>query len=135
AAGMPEEMAARWRRLDGAAWNPVLEAVESGGVVVVEPGGGKSRYPAVRGDLGGSGVLAVAPLPAGAGVLGALAFGFPPGHQLGDADHRLLLAGSKNCGVALERALLFERERVARTEAENATRLRDEVLSVVAHDL
>jgi signal transduction histidine kinase len=40
-----------------------------------------------------------------------------------------------HCALATERVRVLERERRARTEAEEATRAREEILSVVSHDL
>jgi signal transduction histidine kinase len=42
---------------------------------------------------------------------------------------------SRHCALATERVRVLERERRARAEAEDATRAREEILSVVSHDL
>jgi signal transduction histidine kinase len=42
---------------------------------------------------------------------------------------------ARHCALAIERVRVLERERRARAEAEAATRAREEILSVVSHDL
>lgn len=42
---------------------------------------------------------------------------------------------ARHCALALERVHVLDRERRARVEAEDATRAREEILSVVSHDL
>lgn len=81
------------------------------------------------------GQIAVVPLPSSSGLLGVAIMGCGSAPPITVEDRRFLVSLSHKCGVALERALLLERETAARKEAENAARLRDELLAVVAHDL
>src|SRR5690606_4721593 len=67
-------------------------------------------------------------------MLGAMAFELP-GREMTEEDRELLRSCAGRCALALERALLYEREQKARAEAERAIRARDEILGVVAHDL
>src|SRR5205823_5579759 len=60
-------------------------------------------------------------------------FGAP---RIFDRDDRaFLLAIAHQCSIAVERARLYEAERRARADAEAALRLREEFLSIAAHEL
>ncbi len=55
--------------------------------------------------------------------------------RYGDTDLVVAERLAAKAALALDNARLFEAERRARTEAEEATALRDEVLAIVSHDL
>jgi PAS domain S-box-containing protein len=68
-------------------------------------------------------------------MLGALELAFgEPGVPHG-AQRDLLLTMVRQCGQALDRARLYERERQARAVAEAAVSARDQFLSIAAHEL
>lgn len=79
--------------------------------------------------------VARAPIFTDGRVLGSVRVGSKRPDAFAADDLRLLELVARDIGVAIERTRLLDAERAARTEAERAVRMRDEVLAVVAHDL
>ena len=78
----------------------------------------------------------VVPLADDEGVLGALILLRSPGQgAFGDEEAAHARAMGDLLSVAFRRALVMEEERRARGDAETAVRTRDEMLSIVSHDL
>ncbi|MBA3820480.1 MAG: histidine kinase, partial [Deltaproteobacteria bacterium] len=77
---------------------------------------------------------ALLPIAAGDDPVGALAITYDRAGAVGTADRTLRLL-ARQCGLALDRIRATEAERLARTQAEQATEARDEILAVVSHDL
>jgi PAS domain S-box-containing protein len=75
-----------------------------------------------------AGSAAVIPIQVQRRAIGAVVFGYAGWRRFPAGERELLYAVARQASLALERALLFERER-------QAVRGRDEVLGVVAHDL
>lgn len=90
------------------------------------------------------------PVKSGAGeVMGGLFFGHPDPGVFNERAERLVLGIAAQAGVALdnarlyeaanrsaeERKVLLENERAARTEAEHLSRMKDEFLAMLAHEL
>ncbi len=67
--------------------------------------------------------------------IGVLAVTYDRAHALGPSDRTYLRIVARQCAVALRRLELSLAERTARSDAEEATRAREEILSVVSHDL
>ncbi|CAN5833670.1 hypothetical protein BH11MYX2_BH11MYX2_24610 [soil metagenome] len=68
-------------------------------------------------------------------LIGALRLSFSDERTF-EAEERVFLAAfAQQCALALDRAQLLEEANTARKLAERATRMRDEFLSIVAHDL
>ncbi len=101
------------------------DALSSGSVVTISnPAEALERYP-MLGSLGPEyplGAQAAAPLLAGDTILGAVGIAFDRARRFTQEDEALLLAIGRQCGLALERARLFEVERRGR---ERAIRLRE----------
>jgi signal transduction histidine kinase len=68
-------------------------------------------------------------------VSGALGLSFDAAHNFKADERAFLLTLASQCAQALERARLYEAERLARASAEAAVRLRDQFLSIAAHEL
>jgi signal transduction histidine kinase len=81
------------------------------------------------------GVAAAIPLVADRSVIGAICLTFPESRRVCEEDRQLALAMADQCAIALERARLYEAEQAARSSAERARLVRDEFLSVAAHEL
>jgi K+-sensing histidine kinase KdpD len=79
--------------------------------------------------------LACAPMIVSGHVIGVLAIVFPRERRLSQRDRAWIKAVAQDCGMALERTRLFERERSARIEAQEASRAKDEFLAVVSNEL
>ena len=75
------------------------------------------------------------PLIAGGEVIGVLSLRFQEERPFSGADRDLIYAIARGCAQALERSRLYEAERAARGEAEDAVRARDEFLSIASHEL
>lgn len=78
---------------------------------------------------------ALLPIADGGAPVGALAITYEGANAIGASDRTLLKLLARQCALALERIRLHEAERAARFDAEEATRAREEILSVVSHDL
>jgi DNA-binding NarL/FixJ family response regulator/signal transduction histidine kinase len=137
-AGLPETELPLWSQLSMEQTSPVADALRSGVASVVRDRAELvRRYPAFAesaGDVVEDGLL-VLPLVAGERRLGAIVFLLDHPAALSPGDVALLEECAAHCAVALDRAFLFEREQRALSEAQRASRLKDEVLGVVAHDL
>ncbi|MBW4528632.1 MAG: PAS domain S-box protein [Phormidium tanganyikae FI6-MK23] len=70
----------------------------------------------------------------GRSVAGVL-LSFKEFKQLNLDDREFILALSRQCAQAISRAQLYEAERSARAEAEQANRVKDEFLAVLSHEL
>ena len=68
-------------------------------------------------------------------VSGALGLSFGEAHVFNGDERTFLLTLASQCAQALERARLYEAERQARARAEAGVRLRDQFLSIAAHEL
>jgi PAS domain S-box-containing protein len=68
-------------------------------------------------------------------TLGAMGFRCSRVRPLEPDEETLLLAIGRQCGLALERARLHEKMEVARREAEQGSRAKDEFLAMLGHEL
>jgi signal transduction histidine kinase len=85
-------------------------------------------------QAGGSSWAAL-PLLAEGRVHGSLGLAFPAPRPFDEDEQALLLALADQCAQSLRRARLYEGERIAREQAQDAIRVRDEFLSVASHEL
>jgi PAS domain S-box-containing protein len=79
--------------------------------------------------------LAVPVKTRGGEVVGALAFGHSRVAAFTSRDETLVVAVAGQAGAAIENARLYEAARVARSEAEAASRAKDEFLAMLGHEL
>jgi PAS domain S-box-containing protein len=75
------------------------------------------------------------PLLAGGRVVGVIHVGRRARRSFTDDDTRLLELVAFRVALAIDNARLFEEERVARREAEAASRAKDEFLTTISHEL
>jgi PAS domain S-box-containing protein len=97
----------------------------------------RRRYPAIGSMLerGDCAAMAALPMVAAGVTIGVLRLSFA-GERAFDEDEKVFLSSfARKCGLALDRARLYEESVAARELAERAILLRDEFLSIVAHDL
>jgi signal transduction histidine kinase/FixJ family two-component response regulator len=80
-------------------------------------------------------VVAIVPLSVDGNMVGAVALAFGRGRAPSDADRAICQVLGRQCAQALERSYLYEAEEMARLQAEQATRSRDDMLAIVSHDL
>ena len=139
-AGMPDHLLEAWVRVALDADVPTTHVVRTGAAVWAETRDALSAQfpdPLVADyarDAGYEAWVAL-PLTVDDRVLGAVIFGFSEARTFEDDERRFLLALARQCGLALERARLFEAERHARAAAEAANRAKGEFLAIMSHEL
>ncbi|MGG6241215.1 ATP-binding protein [Nodosilinea sp. AN01ver1] len=132
------DLVAAWQRFAIDAPAPLAEAVRTGQPVWLgSPDERAERYPHLaeyysRYDF--SAWLSL-PLAAEGRVVGGISLSFKQLRPLSQADQDFILALSRQCAQAILRAQLYEAERLARTEAERANRVKDEFLAILSHEL
>jgi signal transduction histidine kinase len=78
---------------------------------------------------------AVLPLTADGQSIGAIGLSFASEQAFSDADRSFLMSLASQCGLAFERARLYDAERRAREEAEQASRAKDDFLAILSHEM
>jgi signal transduction histidine kinase len=84
---------------------------------------------------GGYQSSATMPLLVEGAPIGVLAFYFTVPVNFDDEYQALLTSVAQHCAQALDRARLYESTQRARSEAEQANRIKDEFVSIVSHEL
>lgn len=138
AVGLPDSGCADWERIPVELPSPLADAMERRGLVVVDDREElRRRYPSFAASAGSAcaGTLAALPLVVDERAFGVLVLCYTAARALTIETAEFLGACIGKCALALDRARLYEREQLAHAQAEHATRLRDEVLGIVAHDL
>jgi signal transduction histidine kinase len=79
--------------------------------------------------------MLAAPLELGGRILGALGMSFDAPCPFDENDRTFVMTLARQCALALERARLYEAERRARNQAEQASRAKDEFLATLSHEL
>ncbi|MEO8902754.1 MAG: HAMP domain-containing sensor histidine kinase [Polyangiaceae bacterium] len=118
--------------------NPLSDVVRSQSAVWLQNKGElQAQYPEHASFFETVGYRAVIALPliSRNQLIGALRLSFTEGRTLDAEERAFLSAFAQQCALALDRAQLYEDAIAARDFAERATRMRDEFLSIVAHDL
>jgi PAS domain S-box-containing protein len=115
--GAVPEVAVKWDRFPVAAPVPLAQAVRERKMVVLETFAERFvRYPALEGVLASdhNGAMVALPMAVRGEVLGSLGWGWPIDRTFTDEDQAFLLTLAELCGQALDRARLYDQERVAR---------------------
>jgi signal transduction histidine kinase len=124
AVGVPEELVASMRVLPkGGGDLPGYEAVRTGAPVWLEtPDEVRARYPRLTALVASGPVrsLVLLPLYVEGRVFGTLGFGFAEARPFSALERASITGLARQCGQALERSRLYERERTARLQAEAA---------------
>ncbi|WP_257458077.1 hybrid sensor histidine kinase/response regulator [Archangium lipolyticum] len=79
--------------------------------------------------------LSVLPMAVDGQSIGALVLSFPGPRTCGSEELRFMRMLAQQCGLALERARLYEVAEAERERAEQASRLKDDFLCVLSHEL
>ncbi len=137
ATGYPVHMLDSWRQFSLSQAVPLAEAVRSKTMILIEsPDALVARYPQLgQRAMPEHRAWAAIPLLLEGRVSGALGLSFGEAHVFNGDERTFLLTLASQCAQALERARLYEAERQARARAEAAVRLRDQFLSIAAHEL
>jgi signal transduction histidine kinase len=118
--------------------NPLSDVVRSRSAVWLQNKGElQAHYPQHASFFEKAGCRAIIALPliSRGELIGALRLSFSEERTLDAEERAFLTAFAEQCALALDRAQLYEDAVSARDLAERATRMRDEFLSIVAHDL
>ena len=138
ASDMPDASRERWSRFPLGANAPLAEAARTGESIYLESREAWiARYPEIAPELDASGHQAnvVVPLILEGRVFGALGAAFRAARVFTADERAAVLTVSRQCALALERARLFESERIARRAAESANRTKSDFLAVISHEL
>ncbi len=130
--GLADGICATWLRIPLDALVPLAEAARTGVPVWLNHADEYlARYPssddATLSPLGNEAIAAL-PLQVEGRILGALAFRFAPVRVPTSAERAFITTLAYQCSIALERARLYDAERLA-------NRLKDEFLGIVSHEL
>ncbi|WP_199316125.1 PAS domain S-box protein [Tolypothrix sp. FACHB-123] len=138
AIGYESQLLESWRRFSINSAVPLAEAVRTGEPVWMETVAQRViRYPHLAEDYSKYDTSAWMSLPlvAEGRSVGGMSLTFTEYQQLTPEDRQFILAISRQCAQAISRAQLYEAERKARAEAEQANRVKDEFLAVLSHEL
>lgn len=134
--GYPPEVLARWPSLTLDMPIPLAEAARSGQPLWVETQAEiAARFPALLEALPMIAAGAVIPLRIQQRVIGVLGVNFAEAHAFTEDDRVYLQVVAHQCAQALDRAWLYESEHHAHLAAEEAVRMRDELIELISHDL
>lgn len=117
---------------------PATDAIRQAQMVIVRtPQDYCQHYPDTADSFValGSQSLVALPLVIGGQVIGSLGWSFAEPQEFSEADCSFMMTLARQCAQALERARLYESERLARETAEAANRVKDEFLAVLSHEL
>lgn len=119
--------------------SPVALAARTRAVVFVQSEDEfRSRFPARYQEAQGLRIppaFVCAPMIVHGHVIGVFGIAFERPRRIGTEERSWAQALAQDCGMAVERARLFERERRARIDAQEAARTKDEFLAVVSKEL
>ncbi|MBA3463552.1 MAG: GAF domain-containing protein [Deltaproteobacteria bacterium] len=138
---LPEGDAARWSRVAATTDVPIGLVAKTGEPLFIETlDDYRAQFPEsferIQSTISRPQLAyAMLPLVGNGAVLGVISLTYEDARRIEPGDRTFLAILARQCGLALVRLRLHEVERAARHEAEEATRAREEILSVVSHDL
>jgi PAS domain S-box-containing protein len=136
--GYQAELVESWQRFSIDADVPLAKAIRTGEPVWVEALLDRiARHPhlaEIYGRYEFDSWIALPLIIQGRSV-GGMLLSFREFKHLSQDDREFILALSRQCAQAISRAQLYEAERLARAEAEQANRVKDEFLAVLSHEL
>lgn len=118
--------------------SPMAKAVRSGQIILIESRAdlqARFQEPSSFVDWRSGEAGVAIPLLVKERTLGCLAISYGEPRRFAEEEQAFLLLIGSLCAQALERARLYEAEQRARAAAEAAVRVRDQFLSVAAHEL
>lgn len=119
AAGYDSEIVDRYRTIPLDSPLPLAEAIRKGDVIMVGSEQERlDRYPDLERSVHRYASLAAIPMVIEGRAIGAIGLSFTEAHQFDEESRAFMLAVAQQCGLAVERARLYELERNTRHEAE-----------------
>ena len=137
-AGFADGDLSPWRRYPLRSGTSGEEAVRTGEPVVVRTlEEAERRFPVLAPVLRERGYASFATLPlkTEGRVIGLVAFNFAGEHHFAPGELALMETFATQCALAMERARLYESERRARAEAEEANQAKMQFLATMSHEL
>lgn len=138
-AGYEDELVEPFRKFPLTSHFPMADAIRTGQPVVLRNSSDRiNMYPelAAVAEQVGEGATAAIPLIVNDRVIGGIGFQFDLGATgLGPDDIEFMNALAQQFAQAAERARLYEAEKQARMEAEEANRAKTEFLTMMSHEL
>jgi signal transduction histidine kinase len=117
---------------------PMSHALKAGKPIVMQSAEERDgKYPhlaEVRRRTGGEAVAAI-PMLIDGRVIGGIGVHFPTGRHLETSDVDFLMTLAQQCAQGVERARLYEAERNARAQAEEANKAKTDFLTTMSHEL
>jgi PAS domain S-box-containing protein len=138
AVGYPTDVLVNWQRFSLNTPTPLADAVRFREPILLEsPDALADRFPRLTAmpDSTGNTSVAAIPLSVNGQATGVLGLSFATFQSFTGEDRAFMLTLARQCALALERARLYEAERAARAEAQEAVRVRDAFFSVASHEL
>ncbi len=133
--GYPEEVTRHYQAFSVDASLPAAVAVRKREAVFIGSTEERDRaFPSLA-HFKEHGSWATLPLEGSHGVLGAIALSFAEGQRFDKTTRARARQLAWQCAQALDRALLFDSEQLARQRAEAASRAKDEFLAMLGHEL
>jgi PAS domain S-box-containing protein len=120
--GYVDQIIEPWTRFPADAAVPLADAVRTGDALfLASPNEADKRFPGLisKRSSGNQGWAAI-PLTVEGRTIGAIGVSFPEPRDFPEEERTFMLALGRQCAQALERARLYEAERAARAEAEEA---------------
>ena len=137
--GISAEAEEAVREIDLAEPRAVCLAARTGLPSWIESMGDAERFPGererVRRTVGEVGSYVCLPLRANEAVLGVLCYIFRKPHRFAPEERAFLDTLAENCAQSLERARLLDAARAEAARAEEASRVKDEFLAMLGHEL
>lgn len=138
AVGYESDLTESWRRFSLQTSVPLAETVRSGQPMWSEHLADRiARYPhlaSIYRRLNYQTWMSL-PLIVQGQVIGGISWSFKQASTFSQESRNFILALTQQCAQAIARAQLYEAERQARAEAEQANRVKDEFLAVLSHEL
>ncbi|WP_224243433.1 sensor histidine kinase [Hyalangium gracile] len=125
--GYPEHSTRGFRRQPLSAQTPICIAITRDEPVYLESARAEAEFPSARVNTVGGSRVAL-PFSTSTGLRGCLALSFSEWRVFDKHDRGFMMALSRQCGQALDRARLY-------AEARALAHSREELLAIVAHDL
>ena len=136
--GYSDDTRERFRRIPMSSSIPLTDAARERTTVLFPNAATRlATYPHLADILAehGAGAVASIPMRAGAGVLGVIGINWSDEHEFDASETAFLESLAQQCAQAIERARLYQEEKRARREAEEANRAKSDFLAAMSHEL